>query len=296
MQKGNFDAENTAAGVVTYNRLELLKRVVDSLRKQTVKPDKIFIINNSSTDGTEAWLEEQKKEHDDLLVIKQPNVGSSGGQHTNLKSMFEAGYEWIWIMDDDVMPARDCLEKMTEGITKKDIRVPLRYDVEGKPYINDTIKLNMTNPFKSIWERIIDEKDFENNIIPAEGITFEGPIFHRSVIENIGYPEIPFFIYGDDTEYMIRAQNYGFNTEIVRDARMDRLLPVPADMFKFTWKHFYLIRNIIAIDVLHGSIGVRLFRPWAYAFRWLGRSKSFKDVLTTLKAFLSGYFYKSKTE
>jgi GT2 family glycosyltransferase len=294
LENGSFKPENLAVGVVTYNRLELLKRVVDSLRKQTVKPDRIFIVNNSSTDGTEEWLNEQQEQFDDMTVIKQANVGSSGGQYTSLKAMFEEGYEWIWIMDDDVMPARDCLEKMTENITKKDIRVPLRYDVEGKRYINDTIELNLTNPFSSIWTRIIDESDFENPVIWAEGVTFEGPLFHRSVIEKIGYPEKPFFIYGDDTEYMIRAQKAGYKSSIIRDARMDRLLPVPADMYKFTWKHFYLIRNIIAIDVLHGTIGVRLIRPWGYMIKWLGRSKSIKDVLTTIKAFISGYFYRSE--
>ncbi|OYT15066.1 MAG: hypothetical protein B7C24_15020 [Bacteroidetes bacterium 4572_77] len=285
--------DNLAIGVVTYNRLELLKKVVLSLRQQTVKPHKIYIVNNASTDDTSTWLDEQLKESDDLIVINQANLGSSGGQYTSIKSMFEAGYEWIWIMDDDVMPAPTCLEELTKDLLKDEVRAPLRYDIQQKPYMNDTIELNLTNPLKSIWTRIIDEKDFENSKIPAEGITFEGPLFHRSIIEKVGYPEKPFFIFADDTEYMIRVKKVGGTCVIMRDARLNRLLPVPEDMYKFTWKHYYLIRNIIAIDILHGTLGVRLIRPFGYLFNWLRRSKSFSDFKDTMRAFIHGYFYKS---
>ena len=47
-----------AVVVVTYNRLEFLKRCVDSLHKQTVPCD-ILVVDNASTDETAQWLESQ---------------------------------------------------------------------------------------------------------------------------------------------------------------------------------------------------------------------------------------------
>lgn len=47
-----------AAVVVTYNRLEFLKRCVNSLHKQTVPCD-ILVVDNASTDETAQWLESQ---------------------------------------------------------------------------------------------------------------------------------------------------------------------------------------------------------------------------------------------
>ena len=38
--------------VVTYNRLELLKEVVESLRNQTYTECQILVVNNGSTDST----------------------------------------------------------------------------------------------------------------------------------------------------------------------------------------------------------------------------------------------------
>ena len=234
-----------AVGVVTYNRLELLKKVITGLRNQTVIPDKIFVINNSSTDGTEKWLLEQT----DLTVIKQNNLGSSGGQYRSIKAMFDAGYEWIWIMDDDVVPVSDCLENLIDNISANEIRVPLRWGEDGAPFFFDTIEFNMKNPFKTIWTEILSKKYLENKVITAQGITFEGPIFHRSVMEKIGLPQKDFFIFADDTEYMMRAQKHGFKTMIMRDARLDRLLKLP-DENKFSWKHYYIIRLSSLLELL----------------------------------------------
>ncbi len=278
-----------AVGIVTFNRLELLKKVIGGLRKQTVSPGSIYVINNSSSDGTEKWLAEQ----DDLIVITQDNLGSSGGQWRSVKEIYEAGYEWIWIMDDDVVPVPNCLEKLIEGMQKHEVRAPQRFGHDGLVYINDTIKFNMTKPFKTMWLQIFSEDLHKDNLIPCEGITFEGPIFHRSLVKKIGLPAKDFFIFADDTEYMMRVHTIGYKTFLVRDARLDRLLPLPDDNV-FGWKHYYIIRNTMILDVLYGSTSVRLIRPFLYLFKWLIKSKSLKNVATCFRAFKDGYFYKKK--
>lgn len=44
-----------AAVVVTYNRIDSLKRSIKALRKQSHTPNEIIVINNSSTDGSLDW-------------------------------------------------------------------------------------------------------------------------------------------------------------------------------------------------------------------------------------------------
>ena len=61
--------------VVTYNRLDDLKRCVGSLRNQNDVDFDVLIVNNGSTDGTKDWLDAQE----DLLTIHQENVGGAGG-------------------------------------------------------------------------------------------------------------------------------------------------------------------------------------------------------------------------
>jgi GT2 family glycosyltransferase len=284
--------KNIAAIVITYNRLHFLKEIVEALRNQTLKPDKIFVIHNSGTDGTAEWLTEQN----DLEVITQPNWGSSGGQYTGFKTAFNQGYQWLWTMDDDVVPAPNCLETLLSVKDNNLIRTPLRFSPNGEVFINDCINFNLTSPFKSIWVRIINNEDLKKEFIPAVGITFEGPIIHRSIVEKIGFPEKNFFIYADDSEYFIRANKAGAKIQVFTNAILNRKLDYIEPEKSFSWKHFYIIRNIIAIDRFHGNLPVKYLRPFAYLISWLLKCHNYQDVKTTFRAFIKGYFYKKYEE
>ena len=98
---------NIIAVVVTYNRLNLLKRNIGCL-KQNKPVSSIVVVNNGSTDGTTEWLKEQT----DLIVIHQSNVGGAGGFCTGMEYAYRAGADWVWCMDDDVFPRADCLDEL----------------------------------------------------------------------------------------------------------------------------------------------------------------------------------------
>src|SRR3989339_123034 len=318
----SFENTNVTAVVVTYNRLEYLKEIIDALRDQTHKIEKIIVVDNASADGTLEWLDEQK----DIILIRQENVGSSGGQYTGIKSAFEIGSEWIWTMDDDVVPAVDCLENLLENppeshlkqvqgrlfekgrnlinthinnevvnqvIGMDIIRVPLRYQPNGKPFYNDVVRYNLRNPFRKFWQEIISENHLTGKFIPVEGITFEGPLFHRSVVERIGLPEKNFFIFGDDTEYFLRVRKFNIKIELCMDARLNRKLEVLPLKKIHPSRKFYFVRNLIAINVKHGSNSVRLIRPFVILFLWIFRARSLSDLKYIIKGFIKGYFYKS---
>lgn len=275
--------------VITFNRLELLRKTINGLKSQTHKIDEIIVVNNGSSDGTAEWLAQDST----LFVVTQENTGSSGGQYTGFKTAYERGHDWIWAMDDDVIPRADCLENMMKSITTNKIIAPLRISNDGTPFINDTIEFNLNNPFKNIWKGLLSQKDLNQDMIRAVGLTFEGPMFHRTLIEKIGLPEKKFFIYGDDSEYMIRANKAGFESYINTNAKLDRMLDAPDLNKEFSWKNYYIVRNIIAIDVLHGNFAVRWLRPFAYLISWLRKANNKSDRQTVIKAFKDGYFYKS---
>lgn len=182
------------AFIVTYNRFELLKKVVDCLRNQTYPIDQIVVINNSSTDGvTGPWLEKQK----DLEVITQPNLGGAGGFHTGTKYCFEKGADWIWMMDDDVFPEPNCLEEL------------LKYkDVSQCLNINRYYRDDVLFPFPawSVAEIYKNSVYFNNStdnlyVKCPNGICFEGVLLSKQLIIEVGLPDNDFFISGDDTTY-----------------------------------------------------------------------------------------------
>ncbi|MGB9702350.1 MAG: glycosyltransferase [Candidatus Kapaibacteriota bacterium] len=284
--------DSIAVVVVTYNRLELLKKSVAKLFQQTKEFDKLIIVNNGSTDGTKEWLEKLLQKNDKLIVVSQENLGSSGGQYTGFKVAYEYGFEWIWEMDDDVSARENCLEELFNERQENLILSPLRYNSEGKVFFNEVKSYNLTNPFKSFWIEKISEKDLCKKQIPVEGITFEGSFFNRSLIEKIGLPEKHFFLYGDDTEYFLRARKAGFEINILTTAKLDRMLPDITQEKIHTQARYYYIRNIMLIDRLHGNLLVKFLRPAIYFVKWLLNSKSYSDIKFTIKAFKDFVFFK----
>jgi len=286
-----------AVVVVTYNRLELLKQVVSGLLNQTLQPNKIIIVNNSSTDGTTEWLDALANEYAHITIIKQENIGSSGGQYTGTKAAYEMGYEWIWIMDDDVVATPDCLQNLMQFCKPDLVCHPLRISYDGEIFVGtDTAEINLTNPFKGLHKRILTKSDYTKTAtIPVDVVTFEGPIFHYSMFEKVGFPDKKFFIYGDDTEFSIRLGKAGIRLEIITNAILNRLLPFEVMDFD-NWKFYYIYRNMTAIDTLYGSISVRLFRSFFRVLTRIFRCKNLSQIKTLLRAFYDGYFYKQEKE
>src|SRR5947207_1705698 len=100
-------APRVCAVIVTYNRLGLLKDALAAVRHQSRRPDTIIVVDNGSSDGTGLWLAAQTDAA--FHVITQPNLGGSGGFYTGMLAAYETGADWLWCMDDDTIPDRDCL-------------------------------------------------------------------------------------------------------------------------------------------------------------------------------------------
>ena len=96
---------NISVVIPTYNRIELLKRSIDSVINQTIKPSEIIIVDDGSNDGTEAMV---KKKYDSLKLIKQKNKGASAARNSGIKA---SSGEWICFLDSDDEWKNDKLEK-----------------------------------------------------------------------------------------------------------------------------------------------------------------------------------------
>ncbi|GAB5466247.1 MAG: glycosyltransferase family 2 protein [Candidatus Kapaibacteriales bacterium] len=269
----------------------MLQDTISALKNQTYLLSKITVINNSSEDGTLEWLIDEDIDH-----INQPNVGSSGGQYRALYEAEKLNVDYVWIMDDDVVPKNDCLENLVHQAKEDHLLAPLRIAADGNIFENEPETFNLTNPFKSIWGRIIKKEELRNNsnLVYAEGLTFEGLFLPKEAITKIGYPEFDFFIHADDSDYLIRAKRKGYRPALVSNAIMQRQLPAPDLRDKFTWKHYYVIRNIIALDILHGSYLVKKLRPLFYRYSWLKRAQTSEEKETVRKAFRDGIQYETK--
>ena len=91
--------------IPSYNRKELLKRSINSVNNQTIKPFEIIVVDDGSFDGTEAMI---KRNYDFIKFIKQKNKGVSAARNFGIKV---SSGEWICFLDSDDEWKNDKLEK-----------------------------------------------------------------------------------------------------------------------------------------------------------------------------------------
>lgn len=241
--KDNSDNFKIAAVVVTYNRLELLKICIDSLRRQTRKLDEIIIVNNSSTDGSLEWLKEQKG----LTVITQENSGSAGGQYTGIKTAYEKGYDWILCTDDDAKFSLDYLEVLLKQVVLRDTFFlgGSVLNKKGEILINHRGLLHYNKIAKEQIQLPIPKAKYNcSNNIKVDFISYIGMFINSTVVKECGYPDTQLFLYHDDVEYCmrIRRKYHGYlvpSAIVVHDENYPNISP----MTKFRLRKQFQIKK-----------------------------------------------------
>jgi GT2 family glycosyltransferase len=225
--------EKVIAVVVTYNRQALLSECIAALRKQSRPLDAILIVNNGSTDGTEAWLIQQP----DIIFINQNNTGSSGGFSTGIKWAYENKYAWIWCMDDDGYPKEDALENLLEAD-------------DGCLKLLNCAVIDKEDKKTFVWKtkqyKTLDEVDCK--IIEGIGHPFNGTLLNHRIIERVGLPKPKYFLWGDETEFYYRIVKQN-QIPVCTVANSIHYHPSAAFSIKKDWdyasgwKMYYYIRN-----------------------------------------------------
>ena len=199
-----------AAVVVTFNRLQLLKHCIEALRSQTYKLDEIIVVNNSSTDGTLEWLNEQK----DLTVITQENSGSAGGQYTGIKTAFEKGYDLIWCMDDDCIALTNAMEELVKDIEPNTVLNCLVLSKTNSDLLAFGLYDLSDRVFYSTLVQIGEKKTIDYASL------FNGTLLPASLIKQIGLPIKELFIKGEEIEYFHRIRKNGYSTKTIVSSQL----------------------------------------------------------------------------
>lgn len=183
----------TAALIVTYNRKNLLLECIEALRKSTVPCD-IVVIDNASTDGTEAAL----SLFIDTGIIQYFNTGSNlggaGGFNYALKVVMRESYQYFWIMDDD------CI--VTPGALKAFMVVAEEHPDFG--FLSSKVLWTDGSLCRMNEQKLLEGSLESEKPVRCRQASFVSLLFRRKVVEQIGLPIKDFFIWGDDVEYTRR--------------------------------------------------------------------------------------------
>ena len=240
-----------AAVIVTYNRKELLGNNIRMLLKQTLPFDKIFVVDNCSTDGTHEFLVQHGWiDNEQFVYVKTAsNIGGAGGFYTGTKAAYDAGADWIVLMDDDGLAADENTFEILFAEGQK------QYVQNKKLFANALVQQGDLLSFKIDQMYTVSEAldAAQDGVIRNAANPFNGTMVSRELVAEIGYPNPDFFIKGDEVNYKQRAYAAGADVITVVDARYIHPRPdthekvvlgkkVPF-FVEAPWKEYYAARN-----------------------------------------------------
>ena len=238
--------------VVTYNRLPLLRQCLAALTSQTALGLTIFLIDNASTDGTAEAVAAMTLPN---LVYRNTgkNMGGAGGFAYGVREAALAGYDALWLMDDDTLPTPTALAEFLQA----DRDLHGRYGwLSGRALAPDgtdqPMNLQRVTPYK-------DLPNFDGARIPVVMASFVSLFLRTETVRRYGLPIAEFFIWSDDWEYtrrISRAQPCYVipASRVVHAMQNPGIVNIAADVPARWERYRYFYRNDV---VLYRREGVR---------------------------------------
>ncbi|MFR0550576.1 glycosyltransferase [Limosilactobacillus reuteri subsp. suis] len=270
--------------IITYNRCKTLKLTLDAISHQSVPVNGILVFDNNSNDSTISFLKNsnflkksQIKENELIINYEKTgvkyyyrndsNIGGAGGFSRAIKIAQKLDYDYLWLMDDDVIPEKQCLEKLKNAIENNnvDVAIPNRSDDNFKDravidFDLESVQKCFTGQRKKSFYGPFGKKYYFVKDMP-----FEGPLMKMELSRKVGLPNPGYFIEYDDSDYAQRIQRFS-KIIFVANTVLHRQLAKPGDQNKkmgpYNWRTYYTIRNNMVFDRKYGtSWGARNLSP-----------------------------------
>ncbi|MEA2375929.1 MAG: hypothetical protein QOD53_2392 [Thermoleophilaceae bacterium] len=251
------------AGLVTFNRKDLLMECLDGVFAQTHPVEHVLLVDNASTDGTPELLRERGwLDRPELTYVRlEENLGGAGGFAETVRRGREADCDWLWLMDDDSSPEPDVVATLLRAAPAGD---PATAALCPKVvYASGELDRNQRGHFR---RRLIPlpEAAYVPGTTPELGfLSFVGALVRTRAARAEDPPKAEFFVWGDDVEYSLRLRRQG-RIVLVPEATMvhkrvsqsytnrrarfwNRVLPVslfPTPIERF-WQNLCGLRNYL---------------------------------------------------
>ena len=111
----NNDKELVSAVITTHNRLDYLKRAIDSVMTQTYPNIECIVVSDASTDGTDEYCAGRS----DIKFISIPKSESHGGNYARNLGIKAAKGKYVAFLDDDDAWLPTKIEKQVSLLKEK---------------------------------------------------------------------------------------------------------------------------------------------------------------------------------
>ena len=191
--------------IPTYNEIENISLIIDSLFNIKISPD-ILVVDDNSPDGTYDVVKDLMSKYKKKLFLEKRNKkeGLGAAYVHGFNWALDRKYDYIFQMDADLSHNPNELEKMVNHLdVDSDVIIGSRYK-NGVNVINWPLSRILLSYIASIYVRFITSMPIKD---PTSG--FVG--YKKEVLEDIDINRIKFVGYAFQIEMKFKAWINGFN-------------------------------------------------------------------------------------
>lgn len=241
--------------ISNYNGWADTVKCLESLRRQTFRDFRVYLIDDASTDDSPAQLR-AALQPGDVFLPQARNLGFAAANNLGIRRAWQDGADAVLLLNNDTACAPDLLEQLLRHTPPGAVSCP---------------KMLFMDPPDEIWFAG-GTLDRRRCTVTHEGghakdgpaysqkrqvgfITFCCVLLPRAVIEQIGYLDESLFMYCEDVDYCLRLADAGIPLWYVPQARLWHKAGGTAGGMLSV---YYITRNTLALRC----------RGRSRAFRW----------------------------
>ncbi len=278
------------AVVVTYNRKELVEKCINSILAQKDTSCDVIVVDNGSTDGTNELFKTVFTADSVRYFNLGENMGCAAGTSRGIKEAVNSGYEYIWVMDDDVISQPDTLRQLL--IADKELHGNWGI-LSSVAYWTDGSICEANRQKKTLFT-FMNEIDYKKQYVRVCMVSLASMFIKSKVVREIGLPISEYFIYTEDYEFCSRVgKRYPIYvvtaSKVTHAMKKNSKASILSDSPDRMYRYQHLYRNDVHCYRQWGIKGYGyLVAKFVYTF-FLLLFKEKKDLHGKLSTLINGY-------
>ena len=203
--------------IVTYNGMRWMQQCLQSLRDSEVQTD-IYVIDNGSTDGTQAFIREHFPEA--VMVQNARNEGFGRANNRGFRYALDHAYDYVYLLNEDAWIMPSTLGRLTachRSHPEYGLLSPAQWQADGK-----ALDCNFLKGPCSQNPRLQDDLlagSFREEVYTVETVMAAHWLLPVSTIRKIGFFSHTYPHYGEDDDYPARLRFHGLQAGVVMSAQ-----------------------------------------------------------------------------
>ena len=190
-----------------FNRLRETRTCCESLRRQTLSPAAIVVVDNGSTAHTRQALAEVCPEGVKLVGASR-NLGFAGGCNLGIRqALQQPGVEHVLLLNNDTECPEDLLARLNGALG--DSRVGL----VGAPMVEGDRRLPVAAGKRLLWPFAIPVKAAPGAL--PDYLSGACLLIRGEVLREVGLLDEGFFFFFEDADYGLRVKRAGWRLAVV---------------------------------------------------------------------------------